>query len=176
MMLERAILREIFRIKLEMMFRRILRTANCIQFFLRYIKMNKVNQAFLHDILIPLAGLADDDEQAEKYSSIDPNDEDSVKSIINATIIPYIQNQSKMYKDCVKDALSYFLTQDKVDFEGIFDSNLLPFPAPTKAKLFFVWIWELLFEGKSYIVTDLIGYVEINDIYEPLALRSNNNE
>lgn len=58
-----------------------------------------------------------------------------------------------------RKALSYYLTTNGVDFGRIFDSNLLPFTSPSDPRIFFVWLWEIMFNYENY------GIEDINDIY-----------
>ncbi len=130
--------------------------------------MLKVNVYFIEDLLNPLIGLADIDEEQKKYIDFDANNEDLSKKIIISVLKPYYNEKSLKYKSLSKRSLAFYLnTYDHSFFEEIFNSNLLPFDPPDKGKEFFIWIWEVYFGGESYNIEDLSLYKEINDLYEP---------
>lgn len=132
--------------------------------------MKKVNPFFLHTLLEPITGLADDDDAVSLYSQLDPNDVDAMRKIIRNLIVPHCQELSKTVFERVKLAFQYYLSKPNSNFGRVFSSNLPPFYAPDDPRLFFIWIWEECFPGESYRIEDLDMYVEDPDINEPLRL------
>jgi hypothetical protein len=121
--------------------------------------MELINQYLIVYMIGPLVGGADVDELSKKYYSIDGNNEKEVKDIIRKEILPeFISNTKNMQLKC-KQALSYYLTTDKADFERIFNGNLLPFDCPNDPKLFFIWLWEALFAGDNFLFQNPESYL-----------------
>lgn len=129
--------------------------------------MKIVNPYFLDELLSPLTGLADDDGAVEHYRHIELNSEDQYKSVIKDTLIEPFNNLDEERKQKSKLALSYYLTKQKCNFERVFNSCLPPFHPPEDARDFFIWLWESLFPGESYIVSDSETYKVVPNIYEP---------
>jgi hypothetical protein len=127
--------------------------------------MKHVNPNFFSNMLGPLVGMADGDD--DEYQNLNPNSEEEVKKIIIDVLKPNFEEFSQEKKEKCKRTLSYYLTTSKIDFDGIFASNLLPFEPPTEPRLFFIWLWEVLFEDEDYLMENPDQFVERNDIYEP---------
>jgi len=129
-----------------------------------------VNPNFITDILSPITGLADDDEAVEKFRDIDTSVDTHYREIIRKEIRTYYDclNSDKKYK--VKQALNYYLATSEIDFERVFESCLPPFDPPKDARDFFVWVWEELFVGEIYQITNKADYVIISDVNEPNRL------
>jgi hypothetical protein len=114
-----------------------------------------VNRMFLGYILGGLGGLADVDEEIEKYNNLDVNDKQSVLKIIRDSCIPRILNHpSDLARERIKNTLQYYLSTDEIDFASVFNAHLLPFDHPTDAKDFFCWIWEALYQNESYELSE----------------------
>ncbi|MCR8659459.1 hypothetical protein [Paenibacillus endoradicis] len=132
--------------------------------------MITINPHFLSQLLIPITGMADVDEEVEKYRELDIADKEQYRAIIRR-IIPAsfysltIENQEK-----VKLALNYYLSTSEIDFERVFHSCLPPFDHPTNAKDFFVWIWEELFGDERFQISDKEQYFINPDIEEPYSI------
>lgn len=130
--------------------------------------MLTVNQSMFESFLDAIGGTADfDDDRTEMLSKIDGNNEKVVKSIILSEIKPYYESRNDAYKASAKRSLSYFLTTNTINFGRIYDSCLIAFDHPTDPKLFFLWVWEILFPNESYVIEDIEQYIEIDDINEP---------
>lgn len=132
--------------------------------------MQTVNWALLNDILNPIGGTADMDGMHHKYEKINSNDQVAVKKVILEEIEPYYDLASDVYKNSLKSSLSYFLTTNRIDFGRLYDSCLIAFEHPTDAKLFFIWIWEVLFPSEDYHLLNPEVYLEIEDFNEPANL------
>jgi hypothetical protein len=140
----------------------------------RKVVMNKINLQFLDDVLGPLIGGADDDEQIERYRNFDSKNEYLVKDIIAKTIKPRFDQRSDLYKNAVKKALAYSLLTDSVDFERVYDSNLIAFNAPSNPRDFFFWIWEVLFfEEPVALEENVASYEIVRDWREPIQISIN---
>jgi hypothetical protein len=122
----------------------------------------KVYPFALHLLLGPLAGLADDDEEACKYAILDANDECQVKPIIERLISPHFLVLEPKRREAVKTALKYYLSKPDAQFDRVFDSLLPPFSAPDNARNFFVWIWEVLFDGEDYQLDNLLNEFDVD--------------
>jgi hypothetical protein len=121
--------------------------------------MKTVNPWLLLVPLGPLDGLAEIEEEVNKYATLDPNDPIAVRNIIRDLIVPYVTSLPFSVIDSVKIAYRYYLSEKKIDFEGAFYGGLPPFDAPDEASKFFVWIWEECFPDEDYRISDLESYV-----------------
>lgn len=129
--------------------------------------MKKVNKYFVEALLNPMAGMADFDDTPEYIQKLDANNELQTKEIIKQYLLPEFKIKPEEYKQIVYDSLSYYLTTEKMDFERTFYSVLMPFNAPIKAVTFFIYIWEVFFENKSFVIENPGDYFESDDISEP---------
>lgn len=129
--------------------------------------MKIVNPYFLLDLLGPITGRGDDDEEVEKYKYIDSSDETHYKIIIKEIFVDYYLGLTKHNQGKAKLALSYYLSKSDLDFERIFESCLPPFDPPNDPRDFFVWIWEALFNGESYEIDPSEKYKIVADVNEP---------
>ncbi len=132
--------------------------------------MNFVNRYFIDDVLSPLSGLADSDEDVKQYKHFQSDNENQVKALFHEKIKPAFDYKNDNIKIKTKNALAFYLVSDKVNFASIFHSNLLPFQSPKNPKLFFVWLWEVLFDFENYNLIDIKSFSENNDIDEPWRL------
>lgn len=128
--------------------------------------MKTVNSSLFIELLEPLVGMADVDEQVEFYRAVNPDSKEEMKKIILDILKPHFDALHQAKKERCKLTLSYYLTTSKIDFGKIFDSYLLPFDSPSPAKVFFVWLWEVLFENEDYILKRAEHFVEKEDIDE----------
>lgn len=129
--------------------------------------MNFVNRYFIDDVLGPLSGLADSDEDVNLYQHFQSNEENQVKALFSEIIKPAFDLKNDMIKIKTRDALAFYLVSDKINFASIFHSNLLPFNLPHNPKLFFIWLWEVLFSSENYKEIDVNNFKENNDVDEP---------
>lgn len=137
--------------------------------------MRTVNPYFLHSLLAPLAGLADDDEAIIRYRDFNPNDEPSVRQVIRELLVPHARTLSGAVRDRVKLAFRYYLTKElsperDVRLDRVYYSILPPFDAPDDPRQFFLWVWEECFPGEKCHLNDLDNYTEVRDINEPLSM------
>jgi hypothetical protein len=130
--------------------------------------MKTVNPYFFIELLGPFVGMADVDDQVETYRNINPDSEEEIKKIILDILKPHFDSLHETKKGKCKETLSYYLTTSKIDFDGLFASYLLPFDPPSIPKLFFTWLWEVLFEGENYVMENPDQFVEKKDVYDPL--------
>jgi len=130
--------------------------------------MKVVNPHFLDEFLVPITGLADDNEAIEHYKDVELRTEAQYKAVIRETLVEHFHSLEEVVKKKAKLALSYYLTKPAVDFVGVFESLLPPFDLPPNARDFFVWLWEELFIGESYELADVDSYKVVADMYEPL--------
>jgi len=128
--------------------------------------MQTVNKYMIGDLLNPLGGSADIDEKIFEYQNVDSNNEIEIKKIISGNIKPHYEKQSEAYKLSAKLSLSYFLTTNRIDYGYVYDSCLIAFDHPTDARVFFLWIWEVLFPGEDYHIENVKNYSEIEDVNE----------
>lgn len=110
------------------------------QFSLQYIDL----------LLEPLVGLADDDNEVAKYSNINSHSSEEFKQIINQILKPHYELLDQPSKEMAQGSLRYFLGRPDTDFERIYYSNLMPLDAPHPARMFFVWLWEVLFDQQNW--------------------------
>lgn len=134
--------------------------------------MKTVNPNFLSDLLAPLCGSADNDEECTFYSTIDPNNEEEIKMIIKEKLRPYYFEKSIRYRSLAKFSLSYYLTTNLFDFGNIFDTYLIAFEPPNSPKLFFIWLWEVLFNNSNYKMKDINNIKISNYIHEVREISS----
>ena len=132
--------------------------------------MKNVNPHFLHTLLAPLVGLADDDDAVAAYASLQPNCEQGVRHVIREVIVPHSLTLSSRAIEKIKLAYRFYLSTPGQKWDRVFDSVLLPFYAPDDVRSFFVWVWEECFPGESYNLPDLESYIVNPDINEPLTV------
>lgn len=133
-----------------------------------------MNPYFLHMLLDPLTGLADDDESIGCYADLDSNNEACVRDIIRRTIVPYVEGVSLQCLQGIQLALRLCLTSNIVDFRRVFESTLPPFDPPDDPRLFFLWIWMECFPNESYNISDPENYSVNADPNEPIRLQMKN--
>jgi hypothetical protein len=129
--------------------------------------MNQVNKYMVSALLAPVGGTSDmDDDKSMGYLTLNPNNEQEIKQVINDEIKSYFEGRKDAFKNSFKKSLSYFLTTNKVDFGRLYDSKLIAFDHPENPKTFFVWLWEVLFDDESYIMHNPENYIEVDDYNE----------
>jgi hypothetical protein len=129
--------------------------------------MKITNRFLIGYILGPIGGTADYDQGWEKYKNVNGNDEETIKKILQQEILPYYESRSNKFKEQFKWTLSFYLTTGTIDFEDEFDACLIAFDPPDDPKLFFIWLWELLFPDEGYMVENLDDYKEEYSIQPP---------
>ncbi len=124
----------------------------------------KINIHFLTDIINSIS-YYDFDECDLLFARLDGNDEYEMKLIIRYNLyINYLFKPDK-YKKIFKPTLQYYLTTEIVDFESIFNDAMVSFDCTKKPKTFFIWIWEVFFEGEDYLISEneLSNYIISNE-------------
>jgi len=119
--------------------------------------MITVNSIFIEQAVSPLIGGADDEDTIDLHGHFDSNNEKEVKLLCKEILYPEFVKQRPALKAIIKHSLAFYLEYpEKVDFESIFNSLLLPLETPKDSQLFFQWIWDGLFLGEStiYIVKE----------------------
>jgi hypothetical protein len=130
--------------------------------------MEKVNPYMIRDILGPLGGTADyENDETLKLYDVPRNNEKEVKVVIANYIKPFFDRRNNEYKEYAKRSLAYYLTFENDFLESIYDSCLIALSPPDNISHFYVWIWEVLFGEESYRLDDRSKYCENPDIMEP---------
>lgn len=126
--------------------------------------MYKANLAYLEKLLGRLNVIPDD--EASQYSLYDCDNEELVKSVFERHIRPYFQCAPRESQDNCKMSLKYFLTKGDAPFHQIINNQYeSPMNSPTDPRAFFVWLWEVLFPGEDYHLSeqDLQSFSMIHD-------------
>ena len=104
--------------------------------------------------------MADDDASIVKYRNVNPNDSAQMKLIIEEELkSDFFEQTPSISLPIAKLTLQYYLTKGGIDWKRLFDAHLLPFRAPTPARDFFLWIWDVFFP-------DELWEIETGDIVE----------
>lgn len=133
--------------------------------------MIKVNPIFVDEILTPLIGGADSEDSLDTFGQYNSNIEKDVKELAQLFLLPEFNKKKQIIQEITKNTLAYYLSNSqKIDFESIFDSLLIPLETPHNVVLFFQWIWEVLFpnQSKEYIKNEIV--IEDFDINAPILL------
>lgn len=125
--------------------------------------MKQVNKYMLSNLLAPLGGTADIDEEINNYRDFDNNNEILVKQVIVNEIKPYYNMQSDLYKESAKRSLAYFLTTNKISYGDLYDNCLIAFDHPKVPRDFFLWMWEVLFPFEEFYIHNTENYIEIEN-------------
>ena len=127
--------------------------------------MKTVNPVTVDFLLLPMIGLADDDDEVKRYWNLSPDNEGAYREIIRERLKPEFDRLSSEDRDEAKTCLSYYLTKcGPAFFERLFDKYLLPFGNPRESRQFFVWLWEEYFGAESYVLPDWQDYQEVEDL------------
>jgi hypothetical protein len=132
--------------------------------------MKTVNPQFIADLLGPLGGGADDDEETEKYLPVDPNDEAAMRAIIREELVPEYPRLRPEFQRQAKLALAWALSFNRPRLRRSFNSMLLPFDHPDDPALFFEWLWDELFPGEDYHLSNPDEYLLDDDFEGPTKL------
>jgi hypothetical protein len=95
-------------------------------------------------LMDPWAGLADDDEAADRYMELGELTEEKYRQIIKQDLVPYYCSLPEKKRLDLLNKLKIALEDKKCNFEREFNSVLPPFEPPEDPKQFFVWIYEEL--------------------------------
>jgi hypothetical protein len=132
--------------------------------------MITVNPVFINEVMGPLIGGADSEEDIEAFSRYNPDVEEEVKELAKAVLLPEFIQQKDILRQKVKDSLAYYLNfPEKADFESILDSLLIPMKTPKNASLFFQWIWDIFFNQES------IEYIKNETVKEDFDVNAATN-
>lgn len=137
--------------------------------------MKNVNPYYIHALLAPLTGLADDENSVRDFSIIDSDNEHQMKQIIRLYLKPYFLRFDGQSKEISKLSLRYYLTKADSDLGRIYDSCLLPFESPSEPRLFFKWLWEELFNGENFWLENIDEFIENKDIHAPILIKLGEN-
>jgi len=129
-----------------------------------------VNPVYIDQFVGPLIGGADSEEEIGKFASFNSNNENEVKQLAKDVLLPAFEKRIKPFKVEMKNSLAYYLKYNKVDFESIIDSLLLPIETPKDPLLFFHWLWEVFFEGEHYDFILKENVIEEFEVEAPLNL------
>jgi hypothetical protein len=124
--------------------------------------MPTVNPWLIHQVLTPLVGLADSDAGTAAYCNVSGQNEASVRFVLRSIILPFFRKWLPDHQRLAKLSLQYFLNRDGFDFGRVWYRILPPFTAPTPPRLLFEWLWEELFPGESWLLSDLSSF-DIDD-------------
>lgn len=134
--------------------------------------MVTVNPNLVEALLYPLAGEADDDERTSFFESLETNNEEVIKEIIAKYFHPDFLKQPIAFQQSAKLSLAYYLTTNKIDFNRILQSSLLPFSVSIDPRHWFILMWKIYFKDEPFVLKDISAIKEINDPQEPLRLMS----
>jgi hypothetical protein len=129
-----------------------------------------VNPIYINEFLSPIIGGADSVDDVVNYSYYNSDVEIDVKQFAKKYLISEFDNQIQELKLEAKNALAFYLCFEKVDFESVFNSLLLPLETPKNPRLFFLWIWEVFYPGESYEYIKSVTVKEDFDVEAPLKL------
>jgi hypothetical protein len=101
----------------------------------------------IEGLLAPLIGRADDDDEFERYRSLDPNDEAKLVEILRERLAPFFFEGQAYMQTFGQDSLRFALRITDYDFDSIIGGALLPMPIPDDPRDFFVAVWKALFPG-----------------------------
>ena len=133
--------------------------------------MKTVNYWYIDGLLAPIFVNPDDDQFIKSFHFPDANDESEVKRVLNAQIKPCFMKFDRETQEHIKDTLQYYLssipnenTKERSHFfSALFGMASPAFTDPGDPRLFFVWLWEVLYGSESYLIDDYRDYVENND-------------
>ena len=133
--------------------------------------MKTVNPFYIHALLSPLTGLADDDDAVNQYSKVDVDNEHQVRAIIRSRLKPYFLRFDDKSKEISKLSLKYYLSKPGFDFARIYDSCLMPFESPSDPRRFFEWLWRELFGDEKIWIESATEFIESKDIHAPNLIK-----
>ncbi len=125
--------------------------------------MIKVNPIYLDDLLAPLIGGADHEDEIVSFSRFNVELKNDIEYLAKHYLIPSYQQQIPEIQLEVKRALAFYLCYGRVDFEAKYNSLLLPLDTPSDARQFFLWLWEFFFHNESY---DFIKTEEVEEDFD----------
>ncbi len=132
--------------------------------------MITVNPCFIEEVLAPLVGGADREDDFANFGLFNIESEVDVKRLAKDILYPEFASKYPVFKETIKNSLAYYLVYPKVNFEAIYNSILPPFETPKDSYLFFIWIWEAFFPDESFNYIINMHIVEDSDIEAPLKL------
>lgn len=119
--------------------------------------MKAINPYFLNVPLDPFCGMADVDEEVERFRDFNSNDEEAVRRLIQEQMKPYVAELHLETRDRISDAYRYYLSRKETNFDRVFGSVLAPFDPPDNPRDMFLWIWQECFGG-DYAIDDSVDY------------------
>jgi hypothetical protein len=119
-----------------------------------------VNPHYIVAYLNGLVGMADDDACDERFRHFDSSNMESMKAVIRSELRPSFESLPEASQRRAKLSLQYYLTTDLAPWEGLANAYLLPFDLPKPPRLFFLWIWEVFYDGEPYKLDNISKYHE----------------
>lgn len=98
--------------------------------------------------------------------TIDPDDTVELRQIINAHVVPYVEQWSDKYREKLRLSLACFLQRPDVLDRVLASQQDLEMPEPSDLVGFFCVLWECLFPGQDAGTVDLSHIEEDNDMME----------
>jgi hypothetical protein len=95
--------------------------------------------------------------------TVDPNNEQHVKSAIRMHIVPHVAALEKRIPGVteeIKEALRYYLTTGRFPIEALYEAGEPAFELPDNPLDYYRWAWEVCFPGEEYRLASLDGYEE----------------
>ena len=109
----------------------------------------RVNIFYISRLFDPLFSLSDD--ETDELASLNPDNELQVKVLLNNFILGNFNRYGQASQSIVKATLLYLLCYgiENHDFSELFPYGDVPINAPKNKKLFFTWLWEVLFPNED---------------------------
>ncbi|HYR63533.1 MAG TPA: hypothetical protein VET24_13010 [Actinomycetota bacterium] len=123
--------------------------------------MTAINPAFVEDLVGPLIGGGDIDEEFHEFSTVDPDDEQQVRDVIRRLLVPYFYDTSPEGQRAAKLGLAWYLTFRPDRLSPMYDRLMLPFRE--EPVHLWEWIWRELFGDEDYHLKDDPASFEIKD-------------
>lgn len=115
-------------------------------------------------LLRSLIGSADYDDVWHLYENVNSNNENDLMEIINREIIPSYNQVKRECQLNIKSSLAYFLRNNTYSLEYAFFSCLIAFNPPDDIRLFFILIYERLYDD-NWQTIKIDDIVITNDIF-----------
>ena len=91
-------------------------------------------------------GMADRDEEWERFRNIDPENKQAVKAELRRDIVPHFKELSAENQELALQGLDYALTLSDEEAAQRWNGILPPFSPPKKAREIYVWLHEVFHE------------------------------
>ncbi|RZK32258.1 MAG: hypothetical protein EOO61_17085 [Hymenobacter sp.] len=126
-----------------------------------------VNIYYVSRLFDPLFSLSD--EEIDSLSAINFNDEAEAKGFFQQRILENFERYGPKSKIMCRNALQYVLctSASPYSFPDLFPYGELPVEAPDDTKLFFSWLWQILFSNERIPKCDEDEFIINNDYNAP---------